>query len=99
MPEAIPACPHFAWRRSRRRGSPVQSEEGTAPPIAMDLTAIGPGFEFADIRGGFPPGDEILASLDLVVTNYVPAVWLELTNSVPAEVRVPQPSPYRRKHV
>jgi hypothetical protein len=42
---------------------------------------------------------QILASLDLVVTNYVPAVWLELTNSVPAEVRVPQPSPYRRKHV
>jgi hypothetical protein len=43
--------------------------------------------------------NQMLASLDLVVTNYIPAVWLDLTNSAPAEVRVPQPSPYRRKHV
>ncbi|MGZ8900520.1 MAG: cell division protein FtsQ/DivIB [Limisphaerales bacterium] len=41
---------------------------------------------------------QTLASLDLVVTNYVPAVWAELTNSTPT-VRAPQPSPYRKKHV
>lgn len=40
-----------------------------------------------------------IASLDLVVTNFVPAVWTELTNALPAAVRVPQPSPYRKKHV
>jgi hypothetical protein len=40
-----------------------------------------------------------IASLDLVVTNFVPAVWSALTNAAPAALRVPQPSPYRKKHV
>lgn len=40
-----------------------------------------------------------LASLDLVVTNYVPVVWAELTNSAPSAVRASPPSPYRKKHV
>ncbi|HVK58978.1 MAG TPA: FtsQ-type POTRA domain-containing protein [Candidatus Kapabacteria bacterium] len=43
--------------------------------------------------------NQVLASLDLVVTNYVPVVWAQLTNEVPATVRIPQPSPYRKKHV
>lgn len=43
--------------------------------------------------------NQVIASLDLVVTNYVPAVWANLTNGAPITVRAPQPSPYRRKHV
>lgn len=43
--------------------------------------------------------NQSIASLDLVVTNYVPAVWIELTNGVPSTVRSPQSSPYRKKHV
>ena len=42
---------------------------------------------------------QTLASLDLVVTNYVPAVWIELTNSASSTVRAVQPSPYRKKNV
>ena len=40
-----------------------------------------------------------LASLDLAVTNYVPAVLIDLTNGVPPLVRPIQNSPYRKKHV
>ena len=40
-----------------------------------------------------------IAFLDLVVTNFVPAVWVGLTNAPPSAVRTPQPSPYRKKHV
>ena len=40
-----------------------------------------------------------IALLDLVVTNYVPAVWGELTNSQATTLRSPQPSPYRKKNV
>jgi hypothetical protein len=40
-----------------------------------------------------------LASLDLAVTNYVPALWLDATNSEPFSVRPAQPSPYRKKNV
>jgi hypothetical protein len=40
-----------------------------------------------------------LASLDLAVTNYVPAVLLDSTNSLPPLVRPAQTSPYRKKHV
>ncbi len=43
--------------------------------------------------------DRLVASLDLAVTNYVPAVLVEGTNGMPALVRPDQPSPYRRKHV
>ena len=43
--------------------------------------------------------DQAIASLDLVVTNYVPAVWAQLTNAAPVSVRAPEPSPYRRKNV
>ena len=43
--------------------------------------------------------NQSLASLDLVVTNYVPVVWAELTNAAPTAVRAPQASPYRRKNV
>jgi cell division septal protein FtsQ len=43
--------------------------------------------------------NQAIASLDLVVTNFVPAVWAELTNAAPAAIRIPQPSPYRKKHV
>jgi hypothetical protein len=43
--------------------------------------------------------NQTLASLDLVVTNYVPVVWAELTNAAPTAVRAPQASPYRRKNV
>jgi cell division protein FtsQ len=43
--------------------------------------------------------NQILASLDLVVTNYVPVVWAELTNAAPAAVRAPEVSPYKRKNV
>jgi hypothetical protein len=43
--------------------------------------------------------DQVLASLDLVVTNFVPAVWAQLTNTAPVSVRAPEPSPYRRKNV
>lgn len=39
-----------------------------------------------------------LATLDLAVTNYVPAVWMEVTNTLPA-VRAVQPSPYRKRNV
>jgi cell division septal protein FtsQ len=42
--------------------------------------------------------NRLIASLDLAVTNYVPAVWQELTNSVPPLVR-PNTSPYRKRHV
>lgn len=41
----------------------------------------------------------LLASLDLAVTNYVPAVLLDATNGPPSIVRPVQPSPYRKKHV
>jgi cell division septal protein FtsQ len=40
-----------------------------------------------------------IATLDLAVTNYVPAVVVRLTNAQPATIRVTQPSPYRKKHV
>ena len=40
-----------------------------------------------------------IATLDLVVTNYVPAQWVSLTNGVPP-VRTVEPSPYRKqRHV
>ena len=42
---------------------------------------------------------QILASLDLAVTNYVPAVWVNPTNAPPPAVRPLQASPYRKKHV
>jgi hypothetical protein len=42
---------------------------------------------------------QVLASLDLAVTNYVPAVWSNPTNSPPAALRPPQASLYRKKHV
>ena len=42
---------------------------------------------------------QTLASLDLVVTNYVPVVWVEMTNPAPSTVRATQPSPYRKKNV
>lgn len=41
----------------------------------------------------------IVASLDLAVTNYVPAIFLDLTNGPPPLVHPNQPSPYRRKNV
>ena len=40
-----------------------------------------------------------IASLDLVVTNYVPAQWHGLTNGAPPAVRLTEPSPYRKRHV
>ena len=40
---------------------------------------------------------QMIASLDLVVTNFVPAVWVSLTNAPP--VRPSQESPYRKKDV
>lgn len=40
-----------------------------------------------------------IASLDLVVTNYVPAQWASLTNGAPPGVRRPEPSPYKKRHV
>lgn len=43
--------------------------------------------------------NQVLASLDLVVTNYVPVVWIQRTNDAPATVRVLQHSPYRKKNV
>ncbi|HEX7859890.1 MAG TPA: FtsQ-type POTRA domain-containing protein [Verrucomicrobiae bacterium] len=43
--------------------------------------------------------DQVIASLDLVVTNFVPAVWAQLTNAAPVSVRAPEPSPYRKKNV
>lgn len=42
---------------------------------------------------------QFLASLDLAVTNYVPAIWSNPTNTSPPAVRTPQASPYRKKHV
>jgi hypothetical protein len=42
---------------------------------------------------------QMLASLDLAVTNYVPVVWSSPTNPPPSSVRTPQVSPYRKKHV
>ena len=42
---------------------------------------------------------QTLASLDLAVTNYVPAVWTNPTNLPSPAVRPPQASPYRKKHV
>jgi hypothetical protein len=41
----------------------------------------------------------LIASLDLAVTNYVPARWLDITNSVTPLTRPLQTSPYRKKHV
>ncbi len=41
----------------------------------------------------------LIASLDLAVTNYVPAIFNDLTNGLPPLVRPAQPSPYRKKHV
>ena len=41
----------------------------------------------------------VIASLDLAVTNYVPAVLLDLTNGPPPLVRPAQPSPYRKRNV
>jgi cell division septal protein FtsQ len=41
----------------------------------------------------------LIASLDLAVTNYVPATFLDLTNGPPALLHPSQPSPYRKKHV
>lgn len=40
-----------------------------------------------------------IASLDLVVANYVPAQWISLTNGIPPAVRQNEPSPYRKNHV
>lgn len=40
-----------------------------------------------------------IATLDLVVTNYVPAQWTALTNGAPPAVRRPEPSPYKKRHV
>lgn len=42
---------------------------------------------------------KLIAELDLAVTNYVPASWLEITNTPPPLVRPPIESPYRKKHV
>lgn len=42
---------------------------------------------------------KVIAELDLAVTNYVPASWLELTNAPARLVRPPTESPYRKKHV
>lgn len=39
-----------------------------------------------------------IAALDLAVTNYVPAVWVQSTNSAPAGVR-PNNSPYKKRNV
>jgi hypothetical protein len=41
----------------------------------------------------------VLASLDLAVTNYVPALWLDLTNAAPPIARPVQSSPYRKRNV
>lgn len=41
----------------------------------------------------------LIASLDLAVTNYVPATFLDLTNGPPPLLHPTQPSPYRKKHV
>jgi hypothetical protein len=41
-----------------------------------------------------------IASLDLAVTNYVPALWAEGTNAPPSLARPVQPSPYKKnRHV
>jgi cell division septal protein FtsQ len=41
-----------------------------------------------------------IASLDLAVTNYVPALWAESTNAPPPVVRPAQASPYKKnRHV
>ncbi len=42
---------------------------------------------------------QTIATLDLAVTNYVPAVWMDLTNAPPTVIRAVQPSPYRKKNV
>jgi cell division septal protein FtsQ len=42
--------------------------------------------------------NRLIASLDLAVTNFVPALWQDQTNSIPPIVR-PNNSPYRKKHV
>lgn len=42
---------------------------------------------------------KLIAKLDLAVTNYVPASWLELTNAPPAAMPPTTESPYRKKHV
>jgi len=42
---------------------------------------------------------QFLASLDLAVTNFVPAIWANPTNTPPSAVRAPQASPYRKKNV
>lgn len=42
---------------------------------------------------------KLIAELDLAVTNYVPASWLEITNAPPPLVHPPAESPYRKKHV
>ena len=41
----------------------------------------------------------LIAQLDLAVTNYVPASWLEITNAPPPVALPPIESPYRKKHV
>lgn len=44
-------------------------------------------------------GSNVIATLDLAVTNYIPAVLAPVTNALPAAVRAVRPSPYRKKHV
>jgi cell division septal protein FtsQ len=51
------------------------------------------------IQGWGMQRTQTLASLDLAVTNYIPAVWTSSTNAPPSAVREPQASPYRKKHV
>jgi cell division septal protein FtsQ len=40
-----------------------------------------------------------IASLDLAVTNFIPAIWISTTNTPPPVVRPSKDSPYRKKHV
>jgi hypothetical protein len=44
-------------------------------------------------------GERLLASLDLAVTNYVPASWQDSTGISAPSIKPAKPSPYKKRHV
>lgn len=76
----------------------VNTEQGNDVTFAYDnfdmqLARWAGVHDFAAVRS------RSIASLDLAVSNYVPALWIDLTNTQPALVRPSQTSPYRKRNV
>ena len=101
-----------AFERSEMAGhAEVRSIDVSSPGAMVISTEQGnevtfpyQGFEpqlarWRKIHDYFGQKTLVIASLDLAVTNYVPATFLDLTNGLPSLLHPNQPSPYRKKHV